>query len=344
MRAPGVVALGELLLRLKAPGFERLMQSGHLEAAFGGAEANVAAVLASAGLSVSVVTALPDNAIGDAAIGELRRFGIDTGHIARRDGRMGTYYLEAGAGQRPGRVIYDRANSVIANIEPSAFNWREIFASSSWLHVSGITPAISETAAAITLDAVTTARVMGLTVSCDYNFRANLWRYGKTPPEVMRAIVAQVHIGISGRGDCQTMLGIVPRTEEPADVLSTSWYDELAQRVLEEFPNLAMQAITLREGASASQYTWSACLHNRTEFLVSQQYEISDVVDRVGAGDAFSAGLLYGLLNDRGARYALEFGTAASCLKHTIPGDVNRVSVDEVEALMRGQGGGRMQR
>lgn len=344
MRTPHVVALGEVLLRLKAPGYERLMQSGHLEATFGGAEANVAAALAYAGIDASVVTALPTNALGDAAIGELRRFGINTRHIVQQDGRLGTYYLEAGAGQRPGRVIYDRADSVIASINPAAFNWREILASGTWLHVSGITPALSESAAQLTLDAVTVARELGLTISCDYNFRGNLWRYGKQPPEVMRAIVSQVHVGISGRGDCQTMLGLVPKAAEPEGVLDTEWYQQLAADVLTQFPNLDMQVITLREGVSASSYHWSACLKSRQEFLVSQRYEITEVVDRVGAGDAFSAGLLYGLLNDRGSRYALEFATAASCLKHTIPGDVNRVSVDEVEALMRGQGGGRMQR
>ena len=344
MRTPHVVALGELLLRLKAPGYERFLQSGHLEAAFGGAEANVAAALASDGVQVSVVTALPTNALGDAAIGELRRFGINTGHILQREGRLGTYYLESGAGQRPGRVIYDRADSVIAKIDATAFNWRDIFASATWLHVSGITPALSESGAQLTLDAVTTARELGLTVSCDYNYRGNLWKYGKQPPEVMRAIVSQVHIGISGRGDCQTMLGITPASPEPEGVLDTAWYERLANEVLSQFPNLDMQVITLREGISASSYNWSACLKSRSEFLVSQRYDVAEVVDRVGAGDAFSAGLLYGLLNDRGARYALEFATAASCLKHTIPGDVNRVSVNEVEALMRGQGGGRMQR
>jgi 2-dehydro-3-deoxygluconokinase len=344
MGAPHLVALGELLLRLKAPGYERLMQSDHLEATFGGAEANVAAALAADGISAAFVTALPTNALGDAAIGELRSHGLDTRHVVQREGRIGTYYLESGAGHRPGRVIYDRAGSVLAEIEPAAFDWNAIFEGATWLHVSGITPALSESAAQLCLDSVTAARHLGLTISCDYNFRGNLWRYGKKPPEVMRAIVSQVHVGISGRGDCQTMLGIAPETAEPEGALDTAWYQQLCGDVIRQFPNLDMQVITLREGASASSYSWSACLADRNEFLVSQRYEITDVVDRVGAGDAFSAGLLYGLLNNRGARYALEFATAASCLKHTIPGDVNRVRASEVEALMRGQGGGRMQR
>ena len=344
MKSPHVVALGEYLLRLKAPGYERLMQSDHLEATFGGAEANVAAALASDGISASFVTALPGNALGDAAIGELRTYGLGTSAIVQRDGRIGTYYLESGAGHRPGRVIYDRAHSVFAEIEPSAFNWQNIFANATWLHVSGITPALSASAAQLCLDSVMAARQLGLTISCDYNFRGNLWKYGKQPPEVMREIVSQVHIGISGRGDCQTMLGIAPGTAEPEGALDTSWYETLCAQVLREYPNLDMQVITLREGTSASNYSWSACLADRKEFLVSQRYEVAEVVDRVGAGDAFSAGLLYGLLNNQGARYALEFATAASCLKHTIPGDVNRVRASEVEALMRGQGGGRMQR
>ncbi|MEO7996875.1 MAG: sugar kinase, partial [Gemmatimonadaceae bacterium] len=222
MPTPRVVALGELLLRLKAPGYERLMQSDHLEATFGGAEANVAAALASDGISAALVTALPTNALGDAAIGAMRVYGLDTSHIVQRDGRIGTYYLESGAGQRPGRVIYDRAASVFAEIEPSAFDWNEIFADATWLHVSGITPALSESAAQLCLESVMAARKLGLTISCDYNFRGNLWRYGKQPADVMRAIVSQVHIGISGRGDCQTMLGITPDSPEPDGALDYS--------------------------------------------------------------------------------------------------------------------------
>ena len=344
MKLPHVVAVGEYLLRLKAPGHERLMQSNYLEATFGGAEANVVAALAIDGVRASLVTALPSGAMGDAAINELHASAIGTSNIVRRDGRIGTYYLEAGAGHRPGRVIYDRAHSVFAEIEPSAFDWADIFANATWLHVSGITPALSASAAQLTLECVTAARELGLTISCDYNFRGNLWQYGKQPPEVMREIVNQVHIGISGRGDCQTMLGITPASPEPDGPVDTAWYQALCAQVLAQFPNLDMQVVTLREGDSASTYAWSACLSDREEFLISRQYTIAEVIDRVGAGDAFSAGLLYGLLSNRGARYALEFATAASCLKHTIPGDVNRVRASEVEALMHGHGGGRMQR
>lgn len=341
---PHVAALGEFLLRLKSPGHERIMQSGTFEAAFGGAEANVLAALSLNGVRTRFISALPLNALGDAALGELLRAGIDHAGVLRRDGRLGTYYLEAGVGHRPGRVIYDRAGSVFANIEPTAFDWNQLLTGATWLHVTGITPALSANAAQVCLDAVTTARSMGLTVSCDYNFRANLWRYGKQPVEVMRDIVQHVHVGIAGRGDIQTMLGITPGYSEPADRLDSDWYRALAESVLEQFPGMMMQAITLREGASAGSYSWSACLKTRSEFLVSRTYEITEVVDRVGAGDAFSAGLLYGLVNDRDHRYALQYATAASCLKHTIPGDANRASVAEIEALMAGQGGGRMQR
>lgn len=344
MSSTHVVAVGELLLRLKAPGHERLLQSGALEAAFGGAEANVVAALANYGVETSFVTALPTNALAEAAIGELRRAGIGTKSIVRQDGRLGTYYLEAGAGHRPGRVIYDRAGSVFAEINPSVFDWDTLFASAGWLHVTGITPAVSASAAGMCLDAVTAARANGLTVSCDYNFRGNLWRYGSQPPDVMRDIVRQVHVGIAGRGDIQSMLGIVPKSTEPEGVVDPSWYRALAEQVLNAFPNLTLQAVTLREGSSASNYGWSSCMLTRQEFHVSRQYQITDVVDRVGAGDAFSAGLLYGLVTGRDMQYALDFATAASCLKHTIAGDMNRVSVSEIEALMQGQSGGRMQR
>lgn len=344
MSSPRVVALGELLLRLKSPGRERLMQSGRLEATFGGAEANVAATLASDGIDCAFVSALTNNPLGDAAIGELRRFGIDASNVVREAGRLGTYYLEAGAGQRSGRVVYDRENSVFANVAPIPLNWSRCFEGATWLHVSGITPAFSESAATICLDAVTGAQKLRLTVSCDYNFRDTLWRYGKNPPDVMRAIVEQVHVGVAGRGDCQTMLGIIPKHAERDGALNVEWYRVLAEQASNAFPNLDLQVITLREGNSATNNGWAGCLHNRKEFLVSKRYEIADVVDHVGAGHSFTVGLIYALIQKKSAQYALEFATAARCRKHTIVGDVNRVSAAEVEALMGGQGGGRMQR
>lgn len=338
-----VVTFGEIMLRLKSPAHERLLQSPLLEATFGGAESNVAIALAMHGVGSSFVSTLPDNALGDAAIAELRRFGVETGGIQRGGERLGTYYFEAGAGHRPSRVVYDRAGSSFATSAPGSFDWAALFEGARWLHVSGVTPAVSAPAAELCLEAVTEARARGLTVSCDYNYRQALWRWGKSAPEVMRGIVAQSHIGIAGREDCQKALGI-GMCASPAPDADPAYFERLAASVLSEFPNLRMQAITLRESPSARHTRWRACLHDRERFLVSRAYEITDIVDRVGAGDAFSAGLVYGLLTYGEAFGALEFATAASCLKHTTPGDYNRVSVAEVEALVAGAEGGRVQR
>jgi 2-dehydro-3-deoxygluconokinase len=345
--AAPVVALGEVLLRLKSPGHERLLQTPVLEATFGGAEANVVMSLAGFGVPTAMATVLPEGALGDAAVAELRRAGVDARHVVRQGERVGVYYLEAGAAQRPSRVLYDRAGSAFATAAPDAFDWDAVFAGAGWFHVSGITPAVSASAARLCLAAVTAARARGLTVSCDYNYRAKLWRYGRTAPEGMRDIMQHVSIGIAGREDCQQVLGVAV-TSHPADLPeggpNPEHYRALAERVLAEFPSLRLQVITLRESHSASRNSWSACLHDGARFIVSRRYEITDMVDRVGAGDAFSAGLLYGLQAYPDAATALEFATAASCLKHSIPGDVNRVTVAEVEALMHDGGSGRVQR
>jgi 2-dehydro-3-deoxygluconokinase len=344
--AQRVVTLGEIMLRLKAPGHERLLQSPVLEATFGGAEGNVAVSLAQFGVDAAFVTQLPTNALGDAAVAELRRFGVDTRLIERRGDRMGVYYLEAGSGQRPSKVVYDRAGSSMANARPGDVDWSAAFAGADWFHVSGVTPAISASAAALSLEGVKEARARGLTVSCDYNFRGNLWKYGVPAPEMMRELVRHVQVGIGNEEDCQRSLGIASTTDVRAGALDPNAYRVLAERVLEEFPNLEKQVITLRESHSADHNGWSACLHNRRDFVLSRRYEITDIVDRVGAGDAFAAGLIYGLLLQPGVgdAVALEFATAAGCLKHSIPGDFNRVTVNEVENLTKGDTGGRVQR
>jgi 2-dehydro-3-deoxygluconokinase len=342
-----VVTFGEVMLRLKAPGTERLFQSPVLEATFGGAEANVAVSLAQYGIPVSFVSALPANPVGDACIRELRGFGVDTSPIVRVGGRIGIYYLDPGANQRASRVIYDRAGSAIAGVQPGDFDWDAILEGAGWFHVTGVTPAISASVAAVALEGARRARAQGLTVSCDYNYRKNLWKWGKSAPEVMRELVAQVDVGIANEEDCQKALGIEPEGAAP-DVasghLDTARYEALARRVLEAFPNLRKQVITLRESRSADHNGWGACLHDRERFLVSRHYEITDIVDRVGGGDSFAAGLIYGLLAYGDDARALEFATAASCLKHSIPGDYNRVTVPEVETLMRGDASGRVQR
>jgi 2-dehydro-3-deoxygluconokinase len=343
-----IVTFGEIMLRLKSPGFERLMQSAVLEATFGGGEANVAVSLAQFGLDVSYVTALPANPIADACLAELRAWGIDTSRVVRQGERMGIYFLEAGSNQRPSGVVYDRSQSSIMNAPAEAFDWGPIFDGAAWFHVTGITPALSTAAAASALTAVIAAKKMGLTVSCDYNFRKNLWKYGKKAPEVMPEIVRRVDIGIANEEDCQLALGIALEGGPPMGVeggeVDTARYRELCECVLSTFPNLRLQAITLRESFSANRIAWSACLHDRNEFMVSRRYEVTDIVDRVGTGDAFAAGLIFGLSTGMETRPALEFAAAASCLKHSICGDFNRSTVAEVEALLRGGGLGRIQR
>ena len=339
-----VVTFGEIMLRLKSPAHERFFQSPVLEATFGGAESNVAVSLATYGLFASFVTALPSGAIGDAAIAEVRRFGVDTRFIKRQGERVGIYFLEAGANQRASKVVYDRSGSSIAAAKPGDFDWDAIVEGARWFHVSGVTPAISQSTADLTIQAAKAARAKGVTVSCDYNFRKNLWRYGKKAPEVMREIVKHVHVGIANEEDCQMALGVDVDVDVHGGSLDVDKYRVIAQRVFKEFPNLEKQVITLRESHSADRNGWSAVLYDGTELRQSRRYDITDIVDRVGAGDSFAGGLIYGLLQYGDDQRALEFATAASCLKHSIPGDFNRVTVAEVEALMKGEGSGRVQR
>jgi 2-dehydro-3-deoxygluconokinase len=342
--AKRVVTFGEIMLRLKSPGNERLLQRPFLEAPFGGGESNVAQSLAHFGLDVLFVTALPENPIADACVAELRRSGVDASGIVRQGRRMGIYVLEAGANQRPSTVLYDREASAMAEARPADFDWDSIFEGAHWFHFTGITPAISESAAQICLNAAQTARRKSVMVSCDYNFRKKLWKYGKRAPEVMRDLVSYVDVGIANEEDCQKSLGIDFDLNVESGALDASRYRTMAERVMDLFPNLKMQAVTLRESYSADHNDWSAVLSTREEFWQSRKYVIRDIVDRVGGGDAFAAGLIYGLLTGRGEEAALEFAVAASCLKHSIPGDVNRTSVQEVEALLAGSGSGRVQR
>ena len=344
-----VVTFGEIMLRLKSPAHERLLQSPRLEATFGGGEANVAASLAGFGLAVDFVTALPANAIGEACAVTLRGLGIGTSYIARTGDRLGLYFLEAGSNQRPSRVIYDRAGSAFIEASPESFDWPRILEGATWFHVTGIAPALSENTAAIARTAMRTARQMGLTVPCDYNYRKNLWKYGRTAQEVMTELARHCDIGMANEEDCQQALGISvgvrdAKGDREKGGLDVEAYHTLTGKVLEAFPGLRKQAITLRESFNADRNGWSACLNNREEFLHSARYELSDVVDRVGTGDAFAAGLIYGWLTGLADRPALEFAVAASCLKHTFPGDMNRSTVQEVEQLLREGGSGRISR
>jgi 2-dehydro-3-deoxygluconokinase len=313
-----VVTFGEIMLRLAPPGHERFLQTPLFHATFGGGEANVAVALANLGQPVSYVTALPENPLGDACVSQLRGFGVDTSHIARLPGRLGIYFLEHGASQRPSRVVYDRADSCIALAKLGDFHWSTIFSGAAWFHLTGITPAISESAANLAIEAMRAAKQAGLTVSCDFSYRKNLWRWGKSPSQVMSEIVRYADILIAGPDDIKTRLGTAP--------------------------DCPIIVTTHRESHSASHNGWSATLNNRTESLASRRYEITHIVDRVGTGDSFAAGLIYGLLNLPSQQEALEFATALSCLKHSIPGDFCRIALDEVQALLNDGGAGRVQR
>ena len=339
-----VVTCGEIMLRLAAAEHERFLQTPQFVATFGGAEANVAVALASFGLPASFVTVLPDNAIADAAVAELRRFGVDTSRIVRAAGRLGVYYLEAGANQRPSRIVYDRDLSAMALAQPGDISWHSVFEGAAWFHISGITPALSASAADLALESVRLARGARLTVSCDLNFRKNLWKWGKTALEVMPELVKLTDVLIANEEDIQVSLGLEAEVDVQSGKLDRRQYEKLAGRVLAAYPNLRAIAITLRESVSASHNRWSACLHDGKTFLTSRKYEITHIVDRVGAGDCFAAGLIHGMLGGLASQETLEFAVAASCLKHSIPGDFSRLTMAEVNALLKKGGSGRVQR
>ncbi|MGA8311844.1 MAG: sugar kinase [Terriglobales bacterium] len=339
------VTFGEIMLRLAPPGFERILQTGRFVATFGGGEANVAVALAQLGLPAAFVTVLPDkNPIADAVVGELRRFGVDASRIVRGKGRMGVYYVEGGANQRPSKVVYDRDYSAIALAKPGDIKWDQVLMGAGWFHITGITPAISSSAADLALEAVNKAREKGITVSCDLNYRKNLWKWGKPATEVMRELVKNIDIAIANEEDVQMALGIQADVDVHSGSLDRAQYEKLTAKVLGEYPNLKAIAITLRESRSASHNGWSACLHDRQAFLVSRSYEITHIVDRVGSGDSFAAGLIYGFQTLPTHQEALEFAVATSCLKHSIAGDFSRSTADEVKALLQGGGSGRVQR
>ena len=338
------LTFGELMLRLKSPGRERLMQSPSLEATFGGGEANVAVSLANYGLDAEFLSVIPSNSIGDAAIGELRRFNVGTDKIIRTDGRMGIYYLETGANQRASKVIYDRAYSAISMFDPEKYDWDSIFNNVTWLHISGITPAISEQTKDASIASVKEAKKRGITVSIDLNYRKNLWKYGVDAKEVMSVMTEYADVIIANEEDCQKSLGLECKSNVEGGKLDNEDYRILSNSLLERYPNVKKVAITLRESKSADINFWAAALNNGTDFIVSRKYEMYDIVDRVGGGDSFAGGLIYGLDVLGDDREALEFAVAASCLKHTIDGDFNRVTVDEVLKLAKGDGSGRVQR
>jgi 2-dehydro-3-deoxygluconokinase len=343
-RPARVVSFGEIMLRLSPPGFERLLQSPLLGATFGGGEANVAVSLAQFGLDSHYVTRLPSNAIGDAALRALRAEGVRTDHVARGGSRIGIYFTEMGASQRASTVLYDRAHSAISEIPPDAIGWDQVMTGTSWFHVTGITPALGERAAAATRAAVTAARRAGAKVSVDLNFRKKLWTEHQAQA-VMRPLMSDVDVVIANEEDLQSVLGVQVRdTDVTSGALDVDAYREAAESVSSSLgPSLV--AITLRESLSASDNGWSAVLWDGAlKTLTQSQHYSVRLVDRIGGGDSFAAGLIYGLVTGRAQADALRFAVAASALKQTIPGDFNRVSVAEVDALAKGDASGRVQR
>jgi len=341
-----VVTFGEIMLRLSPPNFKRFTQTNSFDLIFGGGEANVAVSLINYGIPVDYVTKLPNNEIGDACIQFLRQFGVNTSNIVRGGNRIGIYFLEIGSSVRSSKVLYDREHSAISEANPQDFNWEEIFKGASWFHLTGITPAISQNLADICLEAVKLAKERKLTVSCDLNYRSKLWKYGKTANEVMSELVKFCDVIIGNEEDAENVLNIkAPDTDITSGIIVADNYRFVVEEIMKQYPNIKFAAITLRGSISASYNTWSAILYDGNKLYIGPQYEITPIVDRVGGGDAFMGGLIYGLLtNKEDLQTALNFATAASCLKHTIIGDFNLVSVDEVLKLMGGDTSGRVSR
>ena len=340
-----VVSFGEMLLRLSPPGFLRIEQTRSFDAEFGGGEGNVAVSLARFGVPVEYVTRLPKNEVADSCIAFLRHWGVGTSHIVRGGERMGIYFLENGAVQRGSKVVYDRAGSAISAIERGMVDWEKVFEGADWFHITGITPAISRGASDVSIEAAQTARKMGLTVSCDLNFRAKLWKWGKPAGEVMADLVANADIAIGNEEDADKVFGIkAAETDVTSGKVEAARYEEVCRKLVERFPNLKKVGITLRGSISASHNTWSGVLYDGGKLYTTSTYDITHIVDRVGGGDSFSAGLIYGMRTYGDPQKTLDFAVAASCLKHSIFGDMNMVTVDEVEKLMGGDASGRVSR
>jgi 2-dehydro-3-deoxygluconokinase len=341
-----VVTFGEIMLRLSPPNFKRFIQAQSFDIIYGGGEANVAVSLSNYGIPVEYITKLPKNEIGDACIQFLRKYGVITNKLVRGGERMGIYYLEMGTSVRPSKVIYDRAHSAISQADPEDFNWDQIFDGASWFHWTGITPAISQNLADICLEAVKVAKERKITVSCDLNYRSKLWKYGKESKQIIPELVKYCDIAIGNEEDAEKVLDIkAPDTDVTSGKLEAENYRYVVEEIKRQYPNLKKVAITLRGSISASFNTWSAILYDGNRLYISPQYEITPIVDRVGGGDSFMGGLIYGLLTYKeDLQKALNFAVAASCLKHTIIGDFNLVSIEEVLKLMGGDISGRVSR
>lgn len=341
-----VVTFGEIMMRLSPPGFLRFGQARSFDVIYGGGESNVAVSLANYGIPTDFVTRLPKNDLGEACLQFLRQYGVGVDKIVRGGERLGLYFLEMGAMQRGSKVVYDRANSAIATIERGVIDWRQVFADAGWFHWTGITPAISAGAADVCLEALQAAKELGLTVSCDLNYRKNLWKWGKHPKDVMPELVSYCDVAIGNEEDAEKVFGIhAPDTDVTSGKIEADRYQYVCQALNKRFPALKTIAITLRGSISASHNTWSGVLWQNGGFFVAPAYDVTHMVDRVGGGDSFMGGLIYGLLTSADQpQMALDFAVAASCLKHSIFGDFNLVTVTEVEKLMTGDASGRVSR
>ena len=342
-----VVTFGEIMLRLATPEHLRFRQARSFNATFGGGEANVAVSLANYGIDVDYVTRLPQNDLGAACAAELRSFGVGTSNIVYGGERLGIYYLETGAVARPSKVVYDRAHSSAATVERGMIDWEQVLAGADWFHWTGITPAISASAAEVCLDACRAANRLGVKVSCDLNYRKNLWKYGKTAAEVMPALVECCDVILGNEEDAEKVFGIKPEGFDAASTqgeVDAAAFRSVCSQLMARFPRAKKVVITLRGSINADHNTWGGVLFDGETLYRSPRYDITDIVDRVGGGDSFTGGLIYGLLTYDDDQRALNFAAAASALKHTIYGDFNMVSVAEVENLMKGDGSGRVAR
>lgn len=341
-----VVTFGEVMMRFSPPGFKRFIQTKSFNVMYAGAEANVAIALANFGIPVDFMTRLPKNDLGNACMNYIRQFGVNTDKIIRGEDRLGLYFTETGAVLRRSKVIYDRANSAIANIKPVMIDWNKVFSDARWFHWTGITPAISHGAAETCLEAVKKAKEKGVIVSCDLNYRGKLWKWGKTAGEVMPELVKYVDIAIANEEDAEMVFGIkAPGTDVKKGKLDAESYRFVGENLMKKFPNLRLVAVTLRESISASHNKWSAVLYDGKTLHKSPVYDITHIVDRIGGGDSFAGGLIYGLLTfEDDLQKALNFAVAASAIKHTIPGDSLIASKEEVERLMEGAASGRISR
>jgi len=341
-----VVTFGEIMLRLATPGYLRFSQANEFTATFGGGEANVAVSLANYGIPVDFVSRLPKNDIGKSCLMDLQKYGVGVNKMIWGGERLGIYFLETGAVSRASKVVYDRAHSAISEIEPGMINWEEVLKDARWFHWTGITPAISQGAADVLAEGIAKANEMGVTVSCDLNYRKNLWKYGKTAGEVMPDLVAGTDVVLGNEEDAEMVLGLKP---EGVDVtgghVSGAAYESVSKQIMVKFPRVKKVITTLRGSVSANHNSWSGVLWNGKELFEAPTYQITHIVDRVGGGDSFMGGLIYGLLTwPEDEQKALNFAVAASCLKHTIYGDYNQVTVEEVMKLMSGDTSGRVSR